>query len=390
MRPRPLGNGLQASTDVLTGVPVGRVVFLSQHVLDSARRAGFHWLAHSFWAKGWEVTFVTTAVSLASKLRRDPRLAAGHPWGTPIELKPRLTMYIEPALIHPFRLDVPVIGRVAERIMAAYGRSVSEELAKRLATTDLVIFESNASLLMFDAVRRATSAKLVYRVSDDVRVIKNSRLVHEAEDRVLDQFDCISVPSQILMERRFGGRPNAMFHPHGVALHVKVTQDWNQLEAGGPHASSLGSTMLDHAFLRLAPFRCPDITFHQIGQMGVSIHAPNLVVHGELPYEQTVALAASSDICLALYEERADNGYLSETSNKLALYMALRKRIVAPEFLRPMLHRPGIFFYDLRDPRTIDAAMAAALAFDPVDVPAVRHWSWDEVRDSLVECAVAT
>lgn len=41
----------------------GKIVLLSQHVLDSARRAGFHWLADAFWRAGWDVTFVTTGIS---------------------------------------------------------------------------------------------------------------------------------------------------------------------------------------------------------------------------------------------------------------------------------------------------------------------------------------
>jgi 2-beta-glucuronyltransferase len=353
-------------------------------VLDSPRRAGFHWLADAFWAARWDVTFVTTGISRASKLRRDPRLAMGQPMGVPTELAPRLTMYIEPALIHPAHIRFPSLRRAAGAGMARYGQRLSDTLTAFVRVADLVVFESNASLMMFDAVKRATDAKLVYRVSDDVRVIRNSPLVRAAEDAVIDEFDCVSVPSRTLLQSRFARLKNAFYHPHGVP-DLPPIRGQPRYATDGPVATSVGSTLLDYEFLRLAPLRRPNITFHQIGQMTAPIRAPNLITHGELPYVDAVDFAAQADLCLALYEEHPHSAYLAETSNKLALFMSLRKRIVAPEFLRFGLNRPGIFFYDVKDPPTIDAAIDAALAFDPGDVPLVKHITWSNVRDQLLE-----
>ncbi len=369
----------------MTRLREGRVVFLSYHLLDSPRRAGFHWLADAFWAARWDVIFVTTAISRASKLRRDPRLASGQPMGVPTELAPRLTMYIEPALIHPAHIRMPWLRSVTGLGMARYGRRLSDTLTAFVKAADLVVFESNASLMMFDAVRRATDAKLVYRVSDDVRVIRNSPLVRAAEDAVIDQFDCVSVPSRTLLQSRFSRLKNAIYQPHGVPDLPPVRGE-RRYPNDGPVATSVGSTLLDYEFLRLAPFRRPGIAFHQIGQMTAPVRAPNLIAHGELPYSEAVDFAAQADLCLALYEEHPHSAYLAETSNKLALFMSLRKRIVAPEFLRFGLDRPGIFFYDVKDPPTIDAALDAALAFDPADVPMVKQSSWSNVRDGLLDC----
>lgn len=359
-------------------------MFLSNHVLDSPRRAGFHWLADAFWKARWDVTFVTTGISLASRLRLDTRLETGPPWRVPIELAPRLTMYIEAALLHPAHVSLPWLQNATGVIMARYGRRLSDSLKAFLSAADLVVFESNASLMMFHAVRDATDAKLVYRVSDDVRVIRNSPLVPAAEEAVIGEFDCVSVPSRILLETRFARLKNAVYQPHGVPDLPPVASQ-GRYGRGAPVATSVGSTLLDYEFLRLAPLRRPGITFHQIGQMTVPVRAANLITHGELPYADAVDFAAQADVCLALYEEHPNSVYLAETSNKLALFMALQKRVVAPEFLRRSLTRPGIFFYDIHDPATIDAALDGALAFDPLDVPLVKQSSWSNVRDELLD-----
>jgi 2-beta-glucuronyltransferase len=378
------GNAGAAGPKVdVTPLRQGRVVFLSNHVLDSARRAGFHWLADAFWTGGWDVTFVTTGISIVSKLRHNSRFTPARPSGIPIELAPRLTMYIEPAFIHPAYLSLPLLSAAASIAMARYGQRLSDSLKAFVKAADLVVFESNASLMMFEAVRQATNAKLAYRVSDDVRVIRNSRLVRMAEDAVIDRFDCVSVPSRALLQSRFACLKNAVYQPHGVPDFPPLSQT-RRYSGNSPIATSIGSTLLDYEFLRLAPSRRPAVTFHQVGQMITPVKAHNLVTHGEVPYADTVDFAAQADLCLALYEDHPDSIYLAETSNKLALFMALRKRIVAPKFLQSSLTRPGIFFYDVKNPHTIDDALDAALEFDPADVPTVKHSGWAEVRDGLL------
>lgn len=364
---------------------VRKVIFLSQHALDSDRRAGFHWLAESFWLGGWDVVFVTTAISQVSKLRKDRRLAKRPPWGRLVEIAPRLSMYIEPALIHPFKLDIPVVGTIATQLMSYYGTHLSDTLRTELASADMVIFESNASVLMFDAVRAATDAVLVYRVSDDVRVIRNSPLVPAAEDAAIDKFDLVSVPSRTLLRERFGEVRNAKMQPHGIPKVAATDLGKSCYETPGPHATSIGSTLLDTAFLEIAPQRRPGITFHQVGQMRTPVHSPKFVEHGEVPFARSFDFASQADICLALYEDKGNVTYLAETSNKLAIYKSLRKRIVAPEFLRDSIEQPGTFFYDISNPESIDAALDAALAFNEEDIPLSPHRSWDTVRDEILE-----
>lgn len=179
-------------------------------------------------------------------------------------------------------------------------------------------------------------------------------------------------------------RTPSITHTGSPALSDAVT-DKRYVSGNGPHATSIGTTLLDYDFLRLAPPRRPAVTFHQVGQMLGPVSAPNLVVHGEVPDADAVGFAAQSDICLALYEDRPESAYLAVTSNKIALYMALRERIIAPEFLRSSLERRGIFFYDIKHPPSIDEALDAALSFDPADVPPSEHCSWDGCSGQAAE-----
>src|SRR5262245_40502738 len=52
-----------------------RVVLVTGHYLESKRKAGFHWLADAYWRAGWEVIFLTTAISWLSWLQRNYRMA---------------------------------------------------------------------------------------------------------------------------------------------------------------------------------------------------------------------------------------------------------------------------------------------------------------------------
>src|SRR5688572_25625502 len=52
---------------------VKRVVFVTSHYLNSPHKAGFHWLAESFWNAGWHVLFFTESISWLSYLGRSER-----------------------------------------------------------------------------------------------------------------------------------------------------------------------------------------------------------------------------------------------------------------------------------------------------------------------------
>src|SRR4051812_39758552 len=148
------------------------VVFLSNHVYNSDRRAGFHWLADSFSEAGWKVTFVTTGLSRLSSLSRDTRTVAPstcHANRVKDSAHPVHSVCHRP-LFHPVDLGSNWLNRLTTPVFSLYGRRLSKTMLRLISEADVVVFESSAALLFVDAVKNANpAAQLVYRVSDDVR-----------------------------------------------------------------------------------------------------------------------------------------------------------------------------------------------------------------------------
>jgi len=73
-----------------------RVALISGHYLGSKRRAGFHHLASAYWNLGWDVTFVTAAISHLSRLKGDYRFAypVREEANRLVGVKERLTSYV--------------------------------------------------------------------------------------------------------------------------------------------------------------------------------------------------------------------------------------------------------------------------------------------------------
>ena len=80
-----------------------RVVLISGHYLGSKRRAGFHHLASAYWNLGWDVTFVTAAISRLSRLKGDYRFAypVREEANRLVSVRDRLTSYVLMTRIHP-------------------------------------------------------------------------------------------------------------------------------------------------------------------------------------------------------------------------------------------------------------------------------------------------
>lgn len=363
----------------------GKVVFLSNHVYGSPRRAGFHWLADSFHKAGWSTTFVTTGLSEISRLLGDRRLDAvdAASVGKEVTQNEGVRSLVEFTLFHPVDLKRNWLNLAAQPILSTYGKRLSVALREAIVSADVVIFESSASLLYVDTVSKVNpSARLVYRVSDDVRVIRFHPLIRKVEDEVVSQFHCVSVPSRIL-HRRFSHLENAVVHPHGLN---KSAMDAAALEnplAGqpGPHAVSIGSTLFDPDFLNIAADLRPDVTFHVIGDVKVAYDKANIRQYGELPFAKAASFTMHADVGLALYKERAGAEYLAETSNKIGQYTYARLPVVAPRFASTV-PRPHVFAYD-EDRTSIGRALDAAISYDRSSI-VENVPSWDEIRDAII------
>src|SRR5215470_13217804 len=166
---------------------VKRVVLVTGHYLESKRQAGFHWLADAYWRAGWEVICFTSAISWLSWLQRNYRMAY------PVLREANCLRWVRPGLgsyvwftpWHPVNLRLRGLNRLVYGLFAQYGILPLGEGEALVQHADLLIFESKPGLLLFERLRRLNpGARYVYRVSDDLRLLRSSHpVVLEAEER---------------------------------------------------------------------------------------------------------------------------------------------------------------------------------------------------------------
>lgn len=373
--------------------PAGEVAFLSNHYWRSERRAGFHGLAQAFHDAGWKVRFVTTGLSRISFLKTDSRLGrlSGAPRNEWVTAPDGVETFVYCPPVHPFarfRGTNPITDRLFAHL---YRRGLPATLGRGLASSDLVVFESSAALLLFDTVGRwAPAARRVYRVSDDVRVVGMAPSILAAEDRAVPRFDLISVPSRVLLRERFAV-PNAAFHPHGLDLpRLAAARDGVHDGGGGdlarPACVGLGTTLFNTDLLTLCARARPDVTFYIVGALPPKrrVDLPNIVWCGERPFEEALSMAAACDIAAAFYRPEAGTEYLAETSNKIAQYTFFRKPIIGPGHLAGPLERSCFFPVETLTEEGAAEAIARALAAERPEIPPGFERSWPTVRDEIL------
>ena len=163
-----------------------RVVFVTSHYLNSDRKAGFHWLADAFWRAGWHVLFFTESVSWLSWLRRDIRFK--YPLlqeaGRLIQVRDRLLSYVWLTPFHPVNLRNGLLNRMSAAVLSQYAKFPLGEAEAEIARADLFVFDSDHGLFLFDRFKkRNPHAHFVYRISDDIPMMRHHPMVLQNEER---------------------------------------------------------------------------------------------------------------------------------------------------------------------------------------------------------------
>jgi 2-beta-glucuronyltransferase len=292
-------------------------------------------------------------------------------------------------MVHPFA-RVAALDPVTDRLFGRlYRGGLPPDLCRGLGSSDLVVFESSAALLLFDAVGRlAPKARRIYRVSDDVRVVGMAPSIVAAEDAAIHLFDMISVPSRVLLSERFAHLPSARFHPHGLDVsRLTAARDGPSPQLGRPSCVALGTTLFDADLLALCARARPEMRFYIVGALPPKrrVDLPNIVWCGERPFEEALSMAAACDIAAAFYRPEAGTAYLAETSNKIAQYAFFRKAIIGPRHLAGPLGRLSYFAIDPPTEEGAHAVIGQALLSSRPAESADRPRPWSAVRDEMLE-----
>ena len=361
------------------------VTFITGHYYPSRRRAGFHNLADAALRLGYRVNFVTVAYSLLSYLRNDyrihvPGIRRNH--NRAVRLGNGLVSYVHFTLWHPMTFLFAPLNALSMRWMDAYGRGELGAMLPLVRETDIFVFESCPGLFLFRQIREINpAARMVYRVSDDVRILGSThpRLI-EVERELAPCFDLISVPSAAMLDM-FPGVP-VRLDRHGLDTGAYDDCTRSPYAPGTRNAVFVGTGYMDADFLRSAAPAHPGCQFHIIGPMKDELRLPNVRFHGEMPFRETVPYIKFADVGLGIRTFR--KGYASTLTDSLKIlqYRYCGLPIISPDFLD--LHREGVFYYHPGDAASCAAALGNALAHGRHADYAAEVRTWDEVAASLL------
>lgn len=332
------------------------MVLVSGHYLGSKRRAGFHHLAQAFWSLGWDVTFVTAAISTLSRLRGDYRFAypVREEANRLVSMRERLTSYVLMTRTHPGNLRLGLANRLSAPWFARYAAVPLGPLEERLRGADLVVFEGTAALLLVERIRKlAPQARLVYRASDDLRALGVHPLILEAEARAVPLFDLVSAPTQEIADAlaRYGP---VEVHPPAIdkAAFDRPTDSPFGEEPAAVFAGV--SPLFDYESLATAAELAPHVAFHIVGPPARTL-AENVSFHPELPFDEVVPYLRHATFGLLLFP--AGYGSLGQ-GNKVAQYSYCLLPILAPSHLEA--NRPNLCLFEPGDEESLGRALAEA------------------------------
>ncbi|MFN8032427.1 MAG: hypothetical protein U0Q47_03900 [Mycobacterium sp.] len=362
-----------------------RLVMFTGHYFESRTRAAFHLLAEAYERLGWQVTFATTHASYLSILRGDPR--SRYPLrreGNRLKrVRPGVTSYVLFTPYHPANLRSDLLNRLSTPFMHRYAKVPLGALEDAIREADMIMFESEPGLLLFDACKRLNpSAKYIYYVSDDLELLGVHPAVVEEEQRIAPLFDVVTAPCQVLYDK-FRHLPTARLQFHGVDTAMLEQPRPSPYPAGSQrNALFVGIANFDHEFLEYAVEVAPEWNYHIVGPIkGLPKH-PSVFAHGELPFSETGAFLQHADVGLQTIRYAPGAESLTDTL-KVLQYTYRRLPIVAPAFIRSP--RPNVVHYTPGDKASIAAAMAAAGAMERSTIGDDRIRTWDEQARALVE-----
>ena len=361
------------------------VSFITGHYYPSSRRAGFHNLADAAHRLGHKVNFITAGYSLLSYLRRDYRTripGIRDNCNRPAEIRPGFVSYVHSTPWHPMTLLFPLLNTLSAPHMDRYGEGELGALLPIVRETAVFVFESMAGLFLFRRFRRENpTAKMIYRVSDDVRILRSAhpRLI-ELEREIAPLFDLVSVPAAVMLEK-FPGLPSLRLHRHGLDKAAYDACALSPYPAGSKNAVFVGIGHFDDNFLRLAAQATPDCAFHIIGPMKDALDLSNVRFYGEMPFTATPPYVKFADVGLCAVRCRNESAKSFTDSLKIMQYRYCGLPVVSPDFLD--LRRDGVFYYRPGDAQSCADALREALACGRDAKRARETRSWDEVFQDI-------
>jgi 2-beta-glucuronyltransferase len=362
-------------------------LLFTQHLIGhGTRKGGMVFWAESLARLGWDAYAVTVQLSFLSRLARVGRLEAVaaddiNVWRRCGE---RLQSFVWMAPLHPARVGNGLADRLTGLFARLYPRFLPEAVRKVAERADLIVIETSAALALFDLLKKiAPSARMVYCHSDRLEVVGMHPVLSHILARTAPRYDLCRVHAHDLL-RDFPPSARAMFISQGLDKRLFDGECPSPYPKGTRNVVVAGDMLFDRAAVLGLVEAFPSLRFHAFGRMrfGDGERRPNLVPHGEVPFEAMIPFLRNADVGLAPYVDRPDAHYLAESGLKLIQYTYCRLPTVAPEFA--VAGRAHIMGYAPGDARSATAAMARALAFDRTTIDRSTVVEWTEIMRRML------
>ena len=357
-------------------------LILSRHDYRSRRRVNLHFIADELTRRG-PTRFFSLGFSRLAERAGDPRRdLAGR--ANRVEQERGVECFLWRTPVHPFNPRRPWLQGAASLGFRLYARLPQPTLDGWIRESGTILIESGLSVLFFDRVRRLNpGARTIYLAADDLATIGCAPHLEQVLERTAPCYDRVVLTSRRLRSTLPASARTCLV-PHGI--------DRPALAAPGPspygrtlNGVSVGSMLFDPGLIETAARRLPAIDFHVIGAGAGAkgLGGPNIRVHAEMSFADTLPYLAHADFGIAPYRQAEVSPYLADTSMKLMQYESLGLPAVCPSAAAD--GRPGRFGYDARDPASVETAIRAALASGRV--PSRRLLSWADVTERILHPA---
>lgn len=357
-----------------------RVVLFTLHVYESKRRAGFHWIADALVEMGWDVVFVTVAISPLSVLRGDYRVQVAKeiPKNRVLSVKLRLRQFLWWTPWHPANLRFDFLNELSTPLFRNYGKTLPKQLRSVIQEAEVIIFESTPGVAVFESVKKINpDARIVYRVSDDLRLLKNHPVVFDFEEKLANASDLVSVPSAYLFDL-FSRFSRTQLQFHGVNDKTLDQDCINPYPEKSTNAVFTGIAHLDDSFIEIASMEFPEVSFHIIGPIPAKIMRKNVIYHGEMAFYKIIPYIKFADFGLHSLAFTPGTESFSD-SLKVLHYSYFKIPIIFPSFIPS--NRLNVFKYEPNSRASIKDAVNSALKFsEPEKIDKPNSWEYLATR----------
>lgn len=360
-----------------------RVLIVSgYHDYRTAKRASIHQIADGLVHVGFDVSFVSTRFSLLSKLTSDSRLFL---WdkANRIEEMDGVECLLWRTLVHPFSTRLSMLESLNGRAYDFYSELPNPDFDELVAQADYILIESGTAAIYLRRIRRTNaSAKIIYYAADRLETINAHPFVRQRlfeDDALIDHFSLRAAQLKDDFPNGAGRMYKAGF---GINADDFARVGPSPYAPDEQVAISVGSMLFDPSVFQLAAANFPELQFHVIGS-GAKFEAPsNVHIHGEMPFERTLAFVKHASIGIAAYAPVAGAEYLAESSLKLAQFDHCGLPSVCPHFA--VGSSPGRVGYEPGNEASIRGAVCQALKM--VGRVEKRSFpSWEDVALQVIE-----